>query len=218
MQEIPTEYIAMSIESKNSEHKEYRFSDISGVILAGGRSRRYGRNKALVKIDCIPLIERVVRVMQSVFQDLILITNTPDEYAYLKLPMHEDLIKGLGPLGGILSGLTAISSDAGFFVACDMPSLNRELICYMVEKREGFDVVVPRMSGKMETLHAIYSRLCLPAIRRLIDSHEYQTLRFFPEVSVRHIEEDELRSFDPELRSFFNVNRPEDIISNGITK
>ena len=208
----------MSIESKNSEHKEYRFSDISGVILAGGRSRRYGRNKALVKIDCIPLIERVVRVMQSVFQDLILITNTPDEYAYLKLPMHEDLIKGLGPLGGILSGLTAISSDAGFFVACDMPSLNRELICYMVEKREGFDVVVPRMSGKMETLHAIYSRLCLPAIRRLIDSHEYQTLRFFPEVSVRHIEEDELRSFDPELRSFFNVNRPEDIISNGITK
>lgn len=212
MQEIPTEYIAMSIESKDSDHKKYRPTDISGVILAGGKSRRYGRNKALVNIDGIPLIERVVRVMQSVFQDLILITNTPDEYAYLKLPMHEDLIKGLGPLGGILTGLTAISSDAGFFVACDMPFLNRELIYYMVEKREGFDVVVPRVSEQMETLHAIYSRACLPAIRRLVNSHEYQTLRFFPEVSVRYIEEDEIRSFDPELRSFFNVNSPQEVV------
>jgi len=212
LQEIPTEYIAMAIESKDSDHKEYRFTDISGVILAGGKSRRYGKNKALVKIDGTPLIERVVRVMQSVFQDLILITNTPNEYAYLKIPMYEDLIKGLGPLGGILTGLTAISSEMGFFVACDMPALNRELICYMVEKSEGFDVVVPRMYGKMETLHAIYSRGCLPAIRKLINSHEYQTLRFFSEVSVRYIEEDELRYFDPELRSFFNVNSPQEVV------
>ena len=202
----------MSIVLKDSDHEEYRPTDISGVILAGGKSRRYGRNKALVKIDGIPLIERVVMVMQSVFQDLILITNTPDEYAYLKVPMHEDMIKGLGPLGGILTGLTTIPSDAGFVVACDMPFLNRELICYMIEKREGFDVVVPRVSEKMETLHAIYSRTCLPAIRRLVDSHEYQTLRFFPEVSVRYIEEDELRSFDSELRFFINVNSPKEIV------
>ena len=203
---------------KGSDYKGYRSADITGVVLAGGESLRYGRNKALVKIDGITLIERVIRVMQSVFHDVILITNTPDEYVYLKLPMYQDLITGLGPLGGILTGLTAISSDAAFFVACDMPLLNRELICYMVENREDFDVIVPRVSKKMEALHAIYSRACLPAIRSLIDSHEYQIFRFFPQVSVRYIEESELRSFDPELKCFFNINRPEDIIPDGIIK
>ena len=76
--------------------------DVTGVILAGGKSRRFGKNKALVEIDGIPLIGRVVSVMKSVFQHLVLITNTPDEYSYLKLPMYEDIIKGLGPLGGNL--------------------------------------------------------------------------------------------------------------------
>ncbi len=203
----------MSVESKESEQKKYRFSDISGVILAGGRSRRYGRNKALVKIDGVPLIERVIKVMRSVFQNLILVTNTPDEYSYLKIPMYEDLIKGLGPLGGIFTGLSVISDDAGFFVACDMPSLNRELICYMVEKRKRFDAVIPRVSWKMETLHAIYSKVCLPQIRRLIDLHEYQVFRFFSEVSIRYIDEDELRSVDPELRSFFNINSPQEVVN-----
>ena len=99
--------------------------DVTGVILAGGKSLRYGRNKALVKIDGIPLIERVINVMGSLFRHLILITNTPHEYSYLKLPMHEDLIKGLGPLGGIFTALMTIRNEAGFFVACDMPHLNQ---------------------------------------------------------------------------------------------
>ncbi len=74
-----------------------KIKDVTGVILAGGKSLRYGRNKALVTIDGIPLIERVINVMRSLFRHLILITNTPGEYSYLKLPMQEDLIKGLGP-------------------------------------------------------------------------------------------------------------------------
>ena len=196
---------------KDSKPTDLLFSDITGVILAGGESRRYGRNKAFVKVNGIPLIERVMGVMQSVFQNLILITNTPEEYAYLKLPVHQDLIKGLGPVGGIFTALTAIPDDAGFFVACDMPFLQRELIRHIVEKRGNFDVVVPRISGKMETLHALYDKRCLPAIRRLIDSRQYQVFRFFSEVSVRYVNEDEIRRFDPELRSFLNINKPQEL-------
>jgi molybdopterin-guanine dinucleotide biosynthesis protein A len=196
---------------KDSEHTDLLFSDITGVILAGGKSRRYGRNKAFEKVNGIPLIERVLGVMRSVFQNLILITNTPDEYAYLKLPVHQDLIKGLGPVGGIFTALTAMPDDAGFFVACDMPFLKRELIRHIVEKRGNFDVVVPRISGKMETLHALYDKRCLPAIRRRIDSREYQVFRFFSEVSVRYVNEDEIRRFDPELRSFLNINKPQEL-------
>lgn len=183
--------------------------DVSGVILAGGKSSRYGKNKAFVKIDGIPLIERVIRVMASVFQELILITNTPDEYSYLRLPTYEDLIKGLGPLGGIFTALNAITNHSAFLVACDMPFLKPKLLSHMVESKDDFDVVVPRISGKLETLHALYGKTCLPAIRRMIDSRQYQVHRFFSEVSVRYVDEDEILQFDPYLRSFLNVNTPQ---------
>ena len=187
------------------------YKDVTGVILAGGKSSRYGTNKALAKINGIPLIENVIRVMGSLFQDLVLITNTPDEYAYLELPMYEDLVKGLGPIGGIYTALTSITNEAGFFVACDMPFLNPDLIRHMVGIRDDFDAVVPEISGKMESLHALYAGRCLPAVRRLIDLHECQIIRFFSEVSVRHVKENEIRRFDPELKAFFNVNRPEEL-------
>ncbi len=202
----------MPVASKVSDNKdEPLFKDVTGIILAGGKSTRYGRNKAFVDIDGLSLIERVIRVMDSIFQHLILITNTPDEYAYLGLPMHEDLIKGLGPIGGIYTGLSKITDDAGFFVACDMPFLNKELIQYMIESRGLFDVVVPRVSGMVEALHALYRRGCLPTVKRQIDSRQYQTLRIFDKVSTRYVEEDEIRSLDPDLRSFININRPQEL-------
>jgi len=184
--------------------------DITGVILAGGRSSRYGSNKALVKIEGIPLIERVATVMQSLFEHVFLITNTPDEYAYLGFPMYEDLIKGLGPLGGIYTAMTAIPNSGGFFVPCDMPFLNPYLIRHMVEIRENYDAVVPRISENIEALHAFYSNRCLPAVKKLIDRREYQIFRFFPEVSVRYVEEAEIRGFDSQLRSLLNINWPEE--------
>ena len=186
-------------------------SGITGIILAGGKSSRYGKNKAFVEVDGIRLIERVIRVMSSVFPHLILITNSPHEYAYLQLPMIEDLIKGLGPIGGIFTGLEAISDEAGFFVACDMPFLNGRLIHHMAGIEDDFDAVLPRLGWKIEALHALYSRRCLPAIKEAIDKKEYQIIKFFNKIQVRYIDEDEIRAFDPKLRCFFNVNRPEEL-------
>lgn len=198
--------------SKDSDKKPITsVRDVSGVILAGGKSSRYGKNKGLVRLNGIPLIERVIKAMQPLFRDLILITNTPDEYAHLGLTMHRDIIKGLGPLGGIYTALCSIPGDAGFFVACDMPALNRGLINHMIEVSADFDVVVPRISGRMETLHAMYGKGCLLAVKRLIDAGGRQVIRFFPEVSVRHIEEEEVLRFDPELISFSNINRPQEL-------
>ncbi len=202
----------MPVASKDSDHKKPPpFRDVSGVILVGGKSSRYGRNKALVELDGVPLIERVIRVMRPLFERLILITNTPHEYAHLKLPMYKDLIKGLGPIGGILTGLEAISNDAGFFVACDMPYLNKDLIHHIVASRDDFDVVAPRVGKHIEALHSLYSKRCLPAVRRKIGSWEYQVIRVFSEVSVRYVNEDEIRRFDPELKSFLNINRPQQL-------
>ncbi len=185
---------------------------VSGVILAGGKSRRYGKNKALVDIDGIPLIQRVLGVMKSLFPSVILITNTPETYAFLDIPMYEDKIKGLGPLGGIFTALGVIPENAGFFVACDMPFLNRDLIRYLVAVRQDFDVVVPNLSGMFESLHALYTIKCLPEIEKLIHAGMYQTIQLFQKVSVRYVDGSEIRKFDPELRSFSNINRPEELV------
>jgi len=204
----------MGVASKDIEGKTPALiREVSGVILAGGQSRRFGKNKAFVKIDGIPLIEKVTAVMRSVFQYTVLITNTPADYAHLDLPMQEDLIKGLGPLGGLYSALMTIPTQFGFCVACDMPHLNEKLIRSIVELRDDFDAVVPRISGKMEALHAVYHKRCLGPIGKLMDSGRYQVIRFFPQVSVRYVEEEEMRRIDPDLKSFYNVNMPQELFS-----
>jgi molybdopterin-guanine dinucleotide biosynthesis protein A len=196
---------------KKINEKDGPIKGITGLILAGGKSTRFGKNKALVEVDGIRLIERVIRVMGSVFQRLILITNAPHEYAYLKLPMVEDLIKGLGPLGGLYTGLETISNEAGFFVACDMPFLCEPLIRHMASVRGDFDVVLPKIDWKIEALHALYSKRCLPAIKELIDSQEYQVIRFLPKIRVKYLNEDEIRQYDPQLKAFSNINKPQEL-------
>jgi molybdopterin-guanine dinucleotide biosynthesis protein A len=184
---------------------------VTGFILLGGKSSRYGSNKAFVEIEGVRLVDRVARVMKSIFHRIVLLTNTPEEYAYLQMPMVEDLIKGLGPMGGIYTGLMTLPGEAGFFVACDMPFLSESLIRHMVDVRDDFDVVVPRMDWMLEPLHALYSKKCLPILHEAIGQHQHQILKCFAELRVRYVDEEELRLWDPELRSFFNINKPQDL-------
>ncbi len=192
-----------------------KVENVTGVVLAGGRSSRYGKNKALVKFEGVPLIERVVHVLNGVFHRVMIITNTPEEYAYLEIPMAADIIKELGPLGGIYTGLRAIADPKGFFVACDMPFLNPGLIRYMVGLQDDYDVVVPKISWKLEALHGLYDRRCCNRIEALIASGIYQVFRFFSEVSVRFVNEVEVRRWDPELTSFLNINTPAELARLG---
>jgi molybdopterin-guanine dinucleotide biosynthesis protein A len=185
--------------------------NVTGFILLGGKSSRYGSNKALVKVAGVRLVDRVARVMQSIFNRVVLLTNTPEEYAYLQMTMVEDLVRGLGPVGGIYTGLMTMTDGAGFFVACDMPFLSEGLIRHMVEVREDFDAVVPRMGWMLEPLHALYSKQCLPLIEEAVRKDEHQIIKCFAAMRVRYVDEEELRLWDPELRSFFNINKPQDL-------
>jgi molybdenum cofactor guanylyltransferase len=185
--------------------------DISAVILAGGKSLRFGSNKAFAELNGLPLIEMVITALRPVFNELMIITNNPGEYAYLGLPMNEDLIKGLGPIGGIYTGLEKIKFPSGLFVACDMPFLSEKLIRYMAGLGDGFDAVVPKIDWKMEPLHAIYSKNCLPIIKKLIGSGECMINKFFQQIQVRFLDEKEVRGYDPLLRSFYNINKPDEL-------
>jgi len=185
--------------------------EITGIILAGGKSVRYGQDKAFIPFNGSFLIDKVISVMKKVFRDVIIIANEPEKYSRFGLPIYEDIIKNIGPIGGILTGIVCSQKPAGFFVACDMPFLNPELISYMVRIRNGFDVVIPKIGENIEPLHAIYTKKCIPYIKETIQKQIYGIRAFFPKVSVRYVKEKEIVSYDPELRFLVNINTPEDM-------
>ena len=184
---------------------------VTGIILAGGKSSRFGSNKALAKFKGIPLIERATGVLSRIFENLMIITNSPLEYSYLKIPLYQDIVKGLGPVGGIYTGLDALADDWAFFCACDMPFINEGLVRYITGIRNGFDAVVPKVDWKIEPLHALYSKNCLPAMKELIYKKEYQTIKAFSNMNVRFVEEEEIKTHDPRLKTFLNVNKQDEL-------
>ena len=187
-----------------------RYDHITGIILAGGSSKRYGQDKAFLKIGNTRLIDSILQEMQTVFKRVILITNEKIKYEYLEIPMFEDLVKGFGPLGGIYTGLMSIPDQAGFFVACDMPHINRQLVRYMVDIKGNHRAVVPAVADKIEPLYAIYFQSCLKPIKHLIDTNRYQVRLFFDSIPVRYVKEDEIRRFCCPSKAFLNINTPDE--------
>jgi molybdopterin-guanine dinucleotide biosynthesis protein A len=183
---------------------------VSGVILAGGQSRRMGENKALMSLGGRRLIDRVVGVLREVFDDLLMVTNSPEVYADVGVPMVDDVLLGKGSLGGIYSAIYHVTTPYCFVVACDMPFLNAALIRYLVAQRVGYDVVIPDIHGDMQPLHAVYGKACLQPIRRRLEADRLKIIGFLPDVRVRTVTADDLRHVDPALQAFRNLNTPEE--------
>ncbi len=192
-------------------------SDIAAIILAGGRSRRFGRDKALEPIGGEPMIRRVIRRSADAVDasDVVVVVSSLEHGAGLPLdPPHRivpDVSPGSGPLGGIYTGLLAIRAEWALVVACDMPLLSAPLLRHMSGARTGWDAVVPVVEGRPEPTHALYSRRCLPAIEERLQTGELKISGFFDRVNVHYLPEDEIRRLDPGLLSFINVNRHEDL-------
>lgn len=184
---------------------------MTGVILAGGQSRRMGQDKALLHIGRRTIIERVVEVLSRVCDPLLVVTNSPSSYAFLGLEMLGDLLPGRGALGGIYSALFFSPTPRAFVVACDMPLLNPDLISHLLAQPSRWDVVVPRVGEWLEPLHAVYSRRCLPRVEELLLAGGRKITDFYSRVRVLEVPEEDLRRVDPELRSLMNVNTREDL-------
>jgi molybdopterin-guanine dinucleotide biosynthesis protein A len=185
---------------------------VTGVIQAGGASTRMGGSpKALLELGGRRIVERVRDAIAPVVDDMLLVTNTPELYAFLGLPMVPDIYPGHGSLGGIFSGLKAASGDAAFTVACDMPFLHPEVARLVVARAGEGDVVIPRVGGQWETLHAAYGKACLPHIEERLLSGRLKIVGFFERVRVVEIDEaDVARHRTPEV-VFMNVNTPEEL-------
>ena len=178
--------------------------EVTGVILAGGKSSRFGANKALSRIEGDRLIERLCRAVGSVTGRMMLITHTPADYAFLELESRADLVPRCGPLGGIYTALRTAQTPLCLCVACDMPFIRPEFLEYMVEQSPGYDVVVPVNDGRMEPLCAVYRETCVPAIEDRIQSRRYKIAGFFDEVRVLRLVPGDGGFHDADM--FFNIN------------
>ena len=182
------------------------------MIQAGGRSTRMGgRPKALLEVGGHRIIERVVAALSPVLGDPLIVTNSPELYGFLGLPMVGDAHPDHGSLGGIYSGLAAIAADAAFTVACDMPFLHPDLVRLVVERAPSGDVVVPRVGDQLETMHACYARRCLPAIGEQLSARRLKIAGFFPQVHVVEVPEVEIRRIRDPALAFMNVNTPDEL-------
>jgi molybdopterin-guanine dinucleotide biosynthesis protein A len=184
---------------------------MTGIILSGGKNRRMGTNKAFLKIDGERLIDRTVRIFREIFKEIILVTNSPLEYLDQDVEIVTDIYKGKGALGGIFTGIFHAAGSENFVAACDMPYLNRSFIEYMAGLAKGYDIVVPHTAEGFQPLHAIYSKNCLAPIKKLLLEDKLKVSGFFKGRKIFMIEEEILRSFDPEGRMFFNVNTKDDL-------
>lgn len=185
---------------------------MTGVIQAGGKSTRMGgRPKALLQLRGRRIIERVLDAITPVVDDVLIVTNTPELYGFLGVRMIADVYPDHGSLGGIFSGLAAAPGDAAFTVACDMPFLHREVARLVVARAGEGDVVIPRVGAQLETMHAVYSRACLPAIETRLRAGRLKIVGFFDSVRVVEVAEaDVARHRAPEI-VFMNVNTPEEL-------
>ncbi len=197
-----------------SPERYYRQKPVTGVILAGGNSRRMGQNKALMRIGDETLIGHVIHRMRTVTDELLLITNSPEAYTEFDVPRHIDIIPNAGALGGIHTGLTYASYDAALCVACDTPFLEPKLLTYLVSLLDEYDAVVPytciQKKRTLQTLCAVYSKQGLRVIEKMLNESELRVHELYHRVRMRTVPPERWQPFDAEGLSFFNVNTPAD--------
>lgn len=184
---------------------------MTGIILTGGKSSRMGRNKAFLRLNGEVIIERTVRLFKTLFDEVILVTNSPDEYKYLNTRIVSDIYPQGGSLIGIYSGLYHSSSQYSFVAACDMPFLKKDFIEYIIKQKDNYDIVIPFSKDGQEPLHAIYSKTCLNPMEEQIKRGNLKIIDIIPGLKARRIERDEIIPFDPEFTSFINVNTPSEL-------
>lgn len=190
---------------------------MNAVILAGGRSRRMGRDKAVLPVGGVPMIVRLVEALRPCCGEVLVVANDPAPFAGLPVRVVPDAFPGLGPLAGLHAGLLASGDDLNFVLACDLPFASPALAAHMAARAERAqaDAAVPLSGGRPEPLHAVYRRRSAPVAEGLLAAAALSMSGFLGRIRVCWVGEEEVRAFGEPERIFFNVNRPADLARAG---
>jgi molybdenum cofactor guanylyltransferase len=189
--------------------------EISCIILAGGKSVRYGHDKILEKINNTNLLDRVISQLEPLCEDIIIVTANERAFTHLadrkNIRIVNDIIPGMGSLGGVYTGLVESKTHQNLVVAADMPFLNQDLLRYMIDIADGYDFTLPHINNWYEPLHAIYSKNCIASAKAIFDQGKKIIVELFNYVKVRYVEAEEIDRYDPQHLSFFNINTRQDM-------
>ena len=185
----------------------------TGVILSGGLATRYdGTEKAHLRVGGIRLLDRIYNIYSALFEEIILVTNTPQKYLEWDLLIVPDLFPIRSSLTGIHAGLFFMTNPFAFISACDTPFLKKEVIETVIGKIESdIDIVIPETSAGLEPLCAAYSRRCLEPAQQHLEQEKLKVIKAFRKSRIKTVSEKVLRKQDPDLLSFFNINTSDDL-------
>lgn len=184
----------------------------SAYILAGGKSERMGRNKALLEWDGVTFLENIYNSLKKIFKDVYIVVKKIDSFNKGK-QFIEDLLSHYSPLTGIYTALKHTDKDYVFIKACDNPLISLDMIYDMYQYTKDYEIVVPKASDGLHPLYAFYSKKILPEVEKLIENENFRILSLYDELKVKYYVEDEIKKFDTKLVTLRNINTPVDLVN-----
>ena len=187
-------------------------AQVAGVILAGGKSSRFGSNKALALHQGAALIQGIARKLAGLFPETLLVTNTPADYGFLGWPMVADHYHNCGPLAGIHAALRTVSQPRAFICGCDMPLINPELIRFLCELDGDHDMALPWLDEGPEPLYAVYSKNGLAVIEAHLARKQCKIGTLYEKLRIRKVTAEEILQILPDFTTFQNINHQHDLV------
>jgi molybdenum cofactor guanylyltransferase len=187
--------------------------EVTGILLAGGKSRRMGEDKRHLVVGEQTLLERGLAVLRSTFQDVLVVIAQDSPSLGVDARVVRDRVPDCGSLGGLYSGLMEATTPWVFVVACDMPFLDQAVIAQFTSRRGTADIVMAKLGARLHPMHAIYGKQCLPVLEQMIRARQLkiQEMVLQSSLRVRYVTEADLLTIDPSWRSFYNVNTLADL-------
>lgn len=185
--------------------------DLTGIVLAGGRSSRMGTDKAFVRVEGRPMILRVLAALGECCSAVVIVTKDPLAYAHLGVPVVTDERPDQSPAVGLASGLRAVSTPWAFVASCDLPFLVPEAIRLLARLADGWDAAVPEVDGIRHPLHAVYAVSCLPVVENQVSRGVRRMTEVLDALRLRLVGGFELQGADPTLLTLRNINTPDDL-------
>jgi molybdenum cofactor guanylyltransferase len=189
--------------------------EVTGVLLAGGKSRRMGEDKRYLVVGKETLLERGLGVLRSVFQEVLVVIAQDSPPIGSDARVVRDLVPESGSLGGLYTGLMQAATPWIFVVACDMPFLDQAVIAQFTSRKATADIVIANLAARLHPMHALYGKRCLPVLEQMIRARQLKIQELVSHASLRvqYVTEIDLLTIDPSGRSFLNVNTPADLES-----
>ncbi len=188
--------------------------NVSGLLIAGGKSRRMGQDKRFVKVGGRSVFDRTLALLMATFAENIVVLAEPvDSLDVRGCRVVYDVISNAGSLGGLYTGLLAATQPRVFAVACDMPFVNVKVIRLMLSRNDTADVVAAHLSGRFQPMHAVYSKRCVPFLKAMAERRDLKLQKLLQrdELQIAVLSEDDFLPLQSGLRSFHNINTPDDL-------